>query len=105
MVIQAFTQEHARKEFVLLKPTSLDLPLFQRGQAIVHIAWSHTGTDLAVVDSWGGLFLFVSVLGQLNRLNFAGKYTPEQISVSSVVVGLEWLNITSNRPVYQCSFS
>ena len=100
VVVQAFIQDHVRREFVLSQATSIELPPLQNGLEIVHIAWSHTGNDLAVVDSSGGLFMFLSVPGQLNRMNPGGKYASEQSGVSCAVVGLEWLNITTNRPVY-----
>ena len=65
-------------------------------QHIVHLSWSHYGTDLAVVDAFGRISIY-SMFMAINRLSLYRRCVSDPEDNLSAVVGVTWLHI--DRPV------
>lgn len=66
------------------------------GNLLVHLSWNETGSELAVVDSFGRISIYsISIaLNSITGLRQAGFDSGDE---GSQVVGLMWLN--TQRPV------
>lgn len=63
---------------------------------IVHLCWSHSGTELAIVDAFGHLSIY-NVLLAINRLNVLRRFASDPDDNLSSVVSLMW--VYSDRKV------
>lgn len=56
---------------------------------IKHLAWGHTGTELAVVDAVGQISIY-NVYSAIDRLTVVRRCSPDPEGHLSAVVGLVW---------------
>lgn len=70
----------------------MTLPHDQAEYPIVHLSWSHLGTDLAILDAAGRLIIF-SMVYALDRMSPVRTHLTEDEDEVSVVVGMHWLSI------------
>lgn len=81
-------------QWKLSKGYSLDdLPPVHDGGDIVHLSWSHSGSELAVVDLLGRISVF-SIFITMNRLNSSRRCILDPEDHLGAVVGLMWLHTT-----------
>ncbi|KAI9671992.1 MAG: mediator complex subunit [Trizodia sp. TS-e1964] len=73
------------------------------GNRLVHLCWNHSGSDLAVVDSYGRISLF-SVVIAINRLAETRQFLNDPEDDLSAVVGMCWLNGERQFPIYRPAF-
>lgn len=59
--------------------------------ALVHLEWSETGSELAVVDAGGRVAIF-SISTALNNIVLHRQATLDQADDGAQVVGMLWLN-------------
>ena len=64
---------------------------------IVHLSWNHTANELAIVDIFGQISIYV-VLIVINRIHCARRCVVDPEDNLNAVVGLTWLN--TDRMVY-----
>lgn len=57
---------------------------------IVHLSWSHTGNELAVIDAFGQISVY-NVLLAINRLNTMRRCTVDPEDNLCAVIGIMWL--------------
>lgn len=95
VTVHGYIQEQPLS-FGLTEPVQIDTAPVHLHQEIVHISWSQSGTELAVVDAAGRITVYKTSIA-LNRLEGVGKFVPDQSDTSAAFVGLEWL--CPNRPV------
>ena len=62
----------------------------------VHISWGHIGTDLAVLDAAGRIFIFTNMYA-LGRMMMTRVSTIDQEDEMGAVVGMHWLSITPHQ--------
>lgn len=58
---------------------------------LVHLSWSHTGNELAIVDRLGRTSIF-GVYVAINRINVSRRCTVDPEDDLGAVVGLMWLH-------------
>lgn len=58
---------------------------------IVHLSWNHTANELAIVDIFGQISIYI-VLVVINRMHCARRCVVDPEDNLSAVVGLTWLN-------------
>ncbi|KAF2198211.1 hypothetical protein GQ43DRAFT_443542 [Delitschia confertaspora ATCC 74209] len=90
--LKAFMRNPATDKWEFGKDTSLTLPHSQHDFPIVHLSWSHLGTDLAVINSAGRLIMFTAAFA-LDRMILARQHFVDQEDEMGAVVGLHWLSI------------
>ena len=69
---------------------------------IVHIAWSHTGNELAVIDVFGQISIY-NVFLAINRLTVMRRCALDPEDNMSAVIGMMW--VYSDRWVGSLSLS
>ncbi|OCK74259.1 hypothetical protein K432DRAFT_430130 [Lepidopterella palustris CBS 459.81] len=62
----------------------------------VHISWAHIGTDLAVLDSAGRIYIFTNAF-VLGRMNLTKTHVVDQEDEMAAVVGMHWLSIIPHQ--------
>jgi mediator of RNA polymerase II transcription subunit 16, fungi type len=78
-------------KFVLSSEATIaHLPAASEGRQIVHLSWNPTGTELAVVDSLGGVTLYIIWI-TVNRLQTARALPrEEQVDDCSAILSTFW---------------
>ena len=72
------------------------IALVHNGQTLKHLSWNHTGTELAVIDTLGGISVS-SLLNSVNRSSILKRCVLGAEDNLSIPVGSMWLN--QDRPV------
>lgn len=90
--------------WALSEPTVVaNFPLAIDGGQVKHLAWSPTGSDLAVIDTAGRVTI-VSIFASLNKASLNRDSRADTADDLHGVVGCYWLNVAAypaNRPVCQ----
>jgi mediator of RNA polymerase II transcription subunit 16 len=88
----------------LSKPVAL-WPQLADSHHIVHVAWNFIGTELAVVDSSGGVSIFQSTSSSLGQMQSKRSGLNDHISDLHTIVGLHWLTVSNYiQKVGPCDF-
>lgn len=66
-----------------------DLPQVHNEHQVVHLSWSHAGTEIAIVDVFGQISIY-NVFLAINRLTAMRRCTLDQDNLSAVI-GLMWV--------------
>jgi mediator of RNA polymerase II transcription subunit 16, fungi type len=90
--VRAFKRDPSTGKWELGKDHPMVLPHDQTVYPIVHLSWSHLGTDLAVIDAAGRLMIFTLYL-VLDRMNAARTHLTDHEDELSAIVGMHWLSI------------
>lgn len=63
------------------------------GNPLVHLSWSHSGNDLAVIDVYGRISIYsVMLMPPINRLSTTRRCVVDPEDNLSSVVGVMWLH-------------
>ncbi|KAI9840522.1 MAG: mediator complex subunit [Thelocarpon superellum] len=76
------------------------LPPAPEGQSYVHLGWSHSGSELAVVDTMGRVAI-LSVAVAMNRFLLSRPGDTLQEDDLGAVAGMIWLQVDRQFPVYR----
>lgn len=88
--LRVFSRDASTSKWDLGKDVLLDLPSGRDVFPFVHLAWSHLGNDLVVVDEAGHVMSFTCAMA-LDRLNFRRAELAHPESEADSVVGMHWL--------------
>lgn len=63
------------------------------GSSLAHLSWSHSGTELAVIDVYGRISIYaVLAMPPVNRLTTVRRFVADPEDNLSSVVGMMWLH-------------
>ncbi len=69
-----------------------DVSKIHNRQELVHLSWSHAGTELAIVDICGRISIYtVMMMPPINRLGAIRRCVVDPEDHLSAVVGMMWL--------------
>jgi len=94
--LRAFKRDPSTGRWELGKDTPLNIPHSQDGFPIIHLSWSHLGTDLAVIDSAGRLMIFAIAI-VVDRMVLSRAYISDHEDEMDAVVGMHWLSISPHE--------
>lgn len=69
-----------------------DVSKVHSGHQLVHLSWSHSGTELAIVDIYGQISIYTIMrMAPINRLGVVRRCVVDPEDNLSGVVGMMWL--------------
>lgn len=86
--------DHQNGQWVMSKENVLEDALkTHSGSSLAHLSWSHSGTELAVIDVYGRISIYaVLAMPPVNRLTTVRRFVADPEDNLSSVVGMMWLH-------------
>lgn len=94
--LRAFFRNSSDGKWILGEEIPLKIPQAHDDFPFVHISWGHIGTDLAVLDAAGRIFIFTNMYA-LGRMMMTRVSTIDQEDEMGAVVGMHWLSIIPHQ--------
>jgi len=70
-----------------------DIPQYHAEGDLVHVSWSHSGNDLAVIDRLGRISICSIYQNIMNRMAVVRRCTVDPEDDLGAIVGLTWLHL------------
>lgn len=104
--VQTLIRLHKDAPWTISKATALEVPV-DHWHRIVHLQWSYMGNDLAVVDSFGRIFIYATGFS-LCQMALVREPPADQYNDMTRVIGIYWLPIFPHHKKvlsFPCCFS
>ncbi|OCL01533.1 hypothetical protein AOQ84DRAFT_443946 [Glonium stellatum] len=102
--LRPFFRNSSDGKWILGEEIPLKLPQAHEDFPFVHISWGHIGTDLAVLDAAGRIFVFTSIFA-LGRMVMTRAPAMDQEDEMGAVIGMHWLSIIPHHSKSQIAWS